>query len=251
MKTSRNFLLTVTLLLLFCSSSYAQDAKEIIKKADEKSRGLSSKGEMSMTIIRPKWSRTVTMKTWSKGSEYFLIYVKSPKKDAGQVFLKREKEMWNWIPAIERTIKIPPSMMMQSWMGSDFTNDDLVQESSIVKDYNHKLLGTEIVREKSCYKIELKPKPDAPVVWGKIIVWITKDGYDQWKAKYYDEDDFLVNIENSYNIKKMDDRSIPTKIEIIPADKKGQKTVLEFINMQFNITLDESFFSQQNMKKIR
>ncbi|MFC1731558.1 outer membrane lipoprotein-sorting protein [candidate division KSB1 bacterium] len=251
MKTLKKLILILMAPIFFSTSLLAQDAKEIIKKADDKSRGLSSKGEMSMTIIRPKWTRKVTMKTWSKGSEYFLIYVKSPQKDAGQVFLKREKEMWNWIPSIERTIKIPPSMMMQSWMGSDFTNDDLVQESSIVKDYNHKLLGTETVREKECYKIELKPKPDAPVVWGKIISWITKDGYDQWKALYYDEDGYLVNSENSYNIKKMDDRSIPTKIEIIPAGKKGQKTVLEFTYMQFNITLEESFFSQQNMKKIR
>ena len=230
---------------------YPQDALDIIKKADEKSRGQTSQGEMSMTIVRPKWSRTVTMKTWSKGTDYFMIYITAPQKDAGQVFLKRKTDMWNWVPSIERTIKIPPSMMMQSWMGSDFTNDDLVKESSIIKDYTHKLLGTETVREKECYKIELIPKPDAPVVWGKIIAWVTKDEYDLWKALYYDEDGYLVNTQNYFNIKKMDDRSIPTKIEIVPAEKKGQKTLLELNNMKFNKPIDDGFFSEQNMKKIR
>jgi len=136
-------------------------------------------------------------------------------------------------------------------MGSDFTNDDLVKQSSIVKDYKHKLLGKEFIREAECYKIELIPLPDAPVVWGKIISWITVNAYDQWKAEYYDEDMELVNIENAYDVKRMGDRDIPSRMEVIPVNKKGQKTVLEIISMTFNKPIPDDYFSQQNMKKIK
>lgn len=225
-------------------------AIDIIKKADEKGRGTTSQGEMTMTIIRPSWTRSVTMKSWQKGTSHSMILITSPAKDKGQMFLKIKTDMWNWVPSIQKMIKIPPSMMMQSWMGSDFTNDDLVKESSIVTDYSHKLLGKEIVREQNCYKIELIPKPSAAVTWGKIVVWITIDGFNQWKTEYYDEDMNIVNVMNAYNLKKMGDRIIPTKLEIIPTDKKGNKTVLETINITFNKPIDDSFFSQQNMKKL-
>ncbi len=244
-------LLSVFLLISWCGGALSQSAEEIVRKAHDKQRGESSYGEMSMTIIRPGWQRTIKMKSWSKGKDYFLIYITYPAKEKGQVFLKRGRDMWNWVPSIERTIKLPPSMMSQSWMGSDFTNDDLVEQSSIVNDFEHKLLGKVKVRDKICWKIELIPKPDAPVVWGKIILWITVDSYDIWAAEYYDEDNYLVNVENAYDIKKMGDREIPTRIEIVPVDKKGHKTILEIIDMKFNIPIDESFFSLQNMKRVR
>ncbi len=248
----KEFVLTIVAALIGCIL-YAQEltATEIVSKADQKSRGKTSQGEMTMTIVRPGWERTVSMKSWSKGDDYFLIYITEPAKDKGQVFLKRQKEMWNWVPSIERMIKIPPSMMMQSWMGSDFTNDDLVKQSSIVTDYDHKLIGEENVRGMDCYKIELIPHPDAAVVWGKIISWITKDGFNLWKSEYFDEDDVLVNTENAYNIQKMDDREIPSKFEMIPEDEPGKKTVMEMKDMKFNKPIDDSFFSQQNMKRIR
>jgi outer membrane lipoprotein-sorting protein len=190
------------------------------------------------------------MKSWSKGDKYFLIYITAPAKEKGQVFLKVDKEMWNYVPTISRMIKIPPSMMMQSWMGSDFTNDDLVKQSSIVVDYDHHLLAEETIRGKECYKLELIPHEDAAVVWGKIISWITKDGYDLWKSEYYDEEGELQNIENAYDIKDMGDRKIPTRMEIIPVDKEGQKTVLNIISTTFNKPIEDSFFSKQNMKKV-
>jgi outer membrane lipoprotein-sorting protein len=246
--------LALTLLLLpCCLFLQAQNltATDIIKKADDKNRGLSSQGTITMTVVRPDWSRTITMKSWSKNREYALVLITAPAKDKGQVFLKIKTEMWNWVPSIDKTIKIPPSMMLQSWMGSDFTNDDLVKQSSIVVDYTHKLLGKEKVRDMDCYKIELTPKPDAAVVWGKVIMWITVSGFDQWMAEYYDEDNKLVNVSNSYDIKHMGDRDIPTRMEMVPVTKKGQKTVMHFDVMQFNVPIDESFFSQQNMKKVR
>ena len=244
-------ILTLIAANLFSFSTFAQDVAEIIRRADEKFRGESSCGQTTMIIERPNWSREISMKTWSLGNDYSLIYITAPAKEKGQVFLKRKNEMWNWVPTIERMIKIPPSMMMQSWMGSDFTNDDLVRESSLVKDYNHKLLGEETIQEYECYKIELVPKPDAPVVWGKILMWVSKNEYHWLKAEYYDEDEELVNIEILSEIKKMDDREMPTRMEMIPADKEGHKTVMIFDELEFDVDLDESFFSQQNMRRIR
>jgi outer membrane lipoprotein-sorting protein len=225
-------------------------AKEIIARADEKTRGLSSQGEMTMSIVRPNWSRTVSLKAWSKGTDFSIILITAPAKEKGQVFLKRKNEMWNWVPSIDKMIKIPPSMMLQSWMGSDFTNDDLVKQSSIVVDYTHKLLGKEVIRGQECYKLELVPLPDASVVWGKIISWITVKGYDLWRSEYYDEDMILVNEENAYDIKRMGDRDIPTRMEMEPVNKKGNKTILLINTIRFNIPIEESFFSQQNMKKV-
>lgn len=245
---------TKILLLIFTFGaiiSNAQDIKEIVRKADEKFRGESSQGTMTMIIERPSWSREVTMKNWTLGNEFSMIYITAPAKEKGQVFLKRHNEMWNWVPTIERMIKIPPSMMMQSWMGSDFTNDDLVRESSLVKDYSQNLLGEETLEGYECYKIELIPHDDAPVVWGKVIMWVTKDEYHWLKAEYYDEDNVLVNTEILSDIKQMDDRKMPTRLEMIPADEEGNKTILIFEDIKFNIDLKESFFSQQNMRRIR
>jgi len=238
---------------LICVFAQAQDldVKTIVQRADEKFRGQSSESTMSMTIQRPSWSRTVEMKSWTLGTEYSMIYITAPAKERGQVFLKRESEMWNWMPSIERTIKIPPSMMMQSWMGSDFTNDDLVKESSLVKDYDHKLLGTDEIEGYQCYKIELLPHEDAAVVWGKILMWVTQEDYLWLKAEYYDEDGELINTEILSEIKHMDDRMMPTHLEMIPEDKPGQKTIMVFEQIKFNVDLKESFFSIQNMKRIK
>jgi len=259
MKVVLKYSLTKWFILLFTclmmNQALAQQdsisAREILRIADEKMRGLSSEGEYSMTIVRPTWSRTVIMKSWSKGTEYSMIYITSPAREKGQVFLKREKDMWNWVPSIERLIKIPPSMMMQSWMGSDFTNDDLLKESSVLKDYNHVLSGEENIRGYDCYKLSLYPREDAAVVWGKLVMWISKEGYHRLKTEYYDEDQYLINEENLFDIRRMDDREIPTRMEMVPMDKKGNKTIFRFLNVKFDIDIKESFFSQQNMKRVR
>lgn len=142
-------------------------------------------------------------------------------------------------------------MMMQSWMGSDFTNDDLVRESSLVKDYTHKLVDEETIENLVCYKIELIPFDDAPVVWGKVIMWISKKKYHWLRAEFYDEDGYLVNTEILSDIKPMDDREMPTRMEMIPADEEGHKTIMIFKKIDFDIKMKDSFFSQQNMKRIR
>jgi len=248
----RTIIFSIIVLFLNVNTGKAQTltAKEIITQADNLQRGENNKGEMSMTIIRPKWQRTITMKTWSKGRDYSMTYITSPVKDKGQVFLKRNSEMWNWVPTINRMIKIPPSMMSQGWMGSDYSNDDILKESSIVVDYTHKIIGSETLQEIECYKIELTPKENAAVVWGKVIKWISKDEYWQLKTEYFDEDEELIRTEMASEVKLFGDRRLPSKLEIIPADKPGQRTVVHIISSNFNVKLDEGFFSQQNMKRV-
>lgn len=226
-------------------------AKEIVAKADQKMRGETSMGEMKMTIVRPTWQREVQMKSWSKGDDYGLILITAPARDKGAAFLKRGKEIWNWQPTIDRTIKLPPSMMMQSWMGSDFTNDDLVKQSSIVTDYEHTLLGSETVEGRQCYKIQLIPKEDAAVVWGKVIMWIDKQEYMQMKTEFFDEDGYLINTMTGKNIKLLGGKLLPAILEVQPADEPGNKTIVEYLTLEFEVPIDESFFSVQNMKRVR
>lgn len=242
--------LIFTLILLY-STSYSQDAKEIVQKADELMRANSSYSELKMQIVKPDWSRTMGMKAWALEPDYTLIYITEPARDKGSVTLKRKNEVWNWLPSAQKVIKIPPSMMLQSWMGSDFTNDDLVRQSSIVEDYNHSLLGEEKLNNYDCYKIEMIPKPEAGVVWGKVISWIVKEKYLQLKTDYYDEDGTLVKSFNGSNEVKMDDRIIFSHWEMVPYDKPGNKTILDYEKIDFNINIDESFFSEQNMKRVR
>lgn len=236
---------------LVVTGARGQTAKEIIRNADQLMKGNSSKGEMRMEIIRPNWSREISMKTWSIGNEYSLTLITSPARDAGTGFLKREKELWNWQPTIDRVIKMPPSMMMQSWMGSDFTNDDLVRESSIVKDYQHKLLGDTTIEGYTAWKLELIPNEDAPVVWGRILAYIEKENYFQLLFKYYDEDGFLINTMKLSEIKQLGSRTIPTRLEMIPAENPDQKTVLIYLDMEFDLAIEEQFFSLQNLKRLR
>lgn len=179
-------------------------AKEIVKKADDNMRGNTSIADITIVIVRPTWKRELSMKAWTKGEDYSMILITSPAREKGTVFLKRIKEVWNWIPAIERNIKLPPSMMSQSWMGTDFTNDDLVKEASSVSDYEHTHLGKEVIAGKECYKIEMVPKASAAIVWKKVIVWIDTSDFLQLKAEFYDEDGELVNRMNSSEIKLMD-----------------------------------------------
>jgi len=239
------------LLFIFSSFTIGQTAKEIVKKSNDNNMGLTSQGISKMTVIRPDWSREVEMKSWSKGLDYYLIYITSPARDKGQVFLKRKLELWNWMPSIGRMIKLPPSMMMQSWMGSDFTNDDLLKQSSLVIDYEHTIVAEEKVEDLETWKIEFIPKPDAPVVWGKITMWITKAHYLQIKVEYFDEMLELINTMIGSNIKNVGDRMLPMKMEMLPADKPGHKTMLEYSEIVFDKPINDRFFSQQNMKKVK
>ncbi|MCH7514342.1 MAG: outer membrane lipoprotein-sorting protein [Bacteroidetes bacterium] len=244
-------LMAIFILLIFASVASGQTALEIIEKADKKMQGTSSKTEMIMRIVRPDWTREIGIKGWALDKEYSLMLITSPARDKGSAFLKRESEIWNWQPSIDRVIKLPPSMMMQSWMGSDFTNDDLVKESSIVRDYSHTLEGDTTINGRDAWKIVLIPNEDAAVVWGKIEAYITKEDYLQLLFRYYDEDDFLVNTMILSDIKEMGGRTIPTRLEIIPAENPDQKTEIIYKSMEFDIDINSNFFSIQNMKRVR
>jgi outer membrane lipoprotein-sorting protein len=229
----------------------AQTATEVIAKADKVMRGSSSTSEITIQIIRPTWSREMSMKTWSKGDDHSAVLITAPAKDAGTVFLKRDKEVWNWVPAIERNIKMPPSMMSQSWMGTDFTNDDLVKEFSVVQDYTHKFVGEETIAGRICWIIEMTPRPDAAVVWGKVKVWVDQQDFLQLKVENYDEDGYLVNSMIASDIKTMGGRLIPTRMEMLPADEPGNKTVMIYKSIQFNVAIDDAVFSVEQMKRLK
>ncbi len=227
-------------------------AYDIVKKADEKWNGEESGfSRMSMTIVRPTWQRTVEIKSWSMGDDYSLALITAPARDKGQTFLKRKNEMWSWNPSINRMIKLPPSMMSQGWMGSDYTNDDILNESSVVDDYEHSLEGEEEIDGKVCYKVKLVAKENAGILWGHQLWWVDKKEFMLVKAELYDEDSYLVRTEIASGFSVLDGRLLPTHIELIPAEEEGNKTILTIVEMKFNVKMEESFFSQQNMKSIR
>jgi outer membrane lipoprotein-sorting protein len=247
---NRNPLFLLIALFFVSTVSRAQNALEIVRKADDLMRGKSSYALITMTIVKPDWQRTMTMKAWSLEPEYALIYVTEPARDKGTVTLKRRNEVWNWLPSVQKVIKIPPSMMLQSWMGSDFTNDDLVRASSIVKDYTHTVLGRELYDGVECYKIQLIPKPEAGVVWAKVLVWISSGDFLELKTEYYDEDGRLVKSFLGSKVKRFGDRRLPAHWEMIPYNSPGDKTILDYNELAFNIRITADFFSLQNMTRI-
>jgi len=247
----RDAFIHVVALVLFAAPLRAQDAKEIVNRANNLMHGASTYSEISMSITKPEWSRTIEMKVWALEPDYALVYVTAPARDRGTVTLKRKSEVWNWLPSVQRVIKIPPSMMLQSWMGSDFTNDDLVRQSSLVDDYAHAIIGEGEIAGHRTWKIELVPKPETGVVWGKLVMWISQDGYLEIRTDYFDEDGVLVKSFTGSDIKLFDGRRLPAHWEMIPANEPGKKTVLEYRQLRFNEKFDQSYFSEQNMKRVR
>ena len=241
----------ITTMLLVSTLAFAQNAQEIVRQSEQTMRGQSSVGEMEMIIVRPSWERTISFKSWTMGTDYSMTLVTAPAREDGNTFLKRENELWQYDPAINRMFKLPPSMMSQGWMGSDFSNDDIIKETSLAEDYTHSILGAETLDGHTAWKIELTPKANAAVVWGKMIVWIEQQDYLQLKAEYYDEDDYLIKTETASNIQTMDGRRIPTHFVIVPAEEEGNETIMNIKTIDFNINIDQSFFSQQNMKSLR
>ncbi len=227
-------------------------AKEVVQKSFNRFLGKSSFSIMEMKIERPTWSRSVTMQNWSLGTQYYITYITAPARDNGEVFLKYKKDMWNYIPAINRLIKIPPSMMMQSWMGSDFTNNDLMKQNSIVTDYTHKFNKSEKYGGYTCYVITLKPLPEAAVVWGSIKIWIAKSNLNALKTEFFDTHGNLIKTEKASRLKIMGGRLLPSFLEMISNTKKGHRTVINIIYQEFNVKgINAGFFSIQRIKSLR
>ena len=244
------FFLLLGVFLSFSSKVYTQDlsALEVVKRMDEQAYGGHVSSHVKMTIERPKWTRTMEMKSWSIGNDFSIILITSPAREKGISYLKREREMWNYQPTIDRVIKLPASMMSQSWMGSDFKNDDLVRQSSIVNDYTHSFSNSQ---SDGHYVIESIPNPDAPVVWGRVKMWIDKKNMIQTKVMFYDEDDDLVQTIQASRVKKLGDRYLATYLELEPADEPGKKTIMEYLEMDFKTKHNPDFFSIQRMKRLR
>lgn len=238
-------------LLAFSFYVTAQDATDIVRQSEENVRGTQSTSTLEIRTVRPSWERTMVAKTWSKGLDQNLILVTEPARDKGTVFLKRDKEIWNYVPTIERSVKLPPSMMMQSWMGTDFSNDDLVNESSTLVDYDHEITGETTIEGLDCWIITFTPKPEAPVVWGKIINYISKVDYLQLKGEFYDEDGYLINTMQGFDVKDLNGRKLPTRIRMTPAEEDGHYTEMIYRDLDFNAKLSDTFFSIQNMKRLR
>ena len=223
---------------------------EIIDEVDRLMRGESSAGVMRMEIDTEHWSRALEMRIWSLGTEHSLVRVESPAREAGTATLMVENEVWNYLPNVDRTIKVPPSMMLGSWMGSHFTNDDLVKESRLIEDYDI-VISHEGPRDgEDVWEFTLTPKPDAPVIWGRIEQQIRKrDRMPLW-ANYYDEDGTLVRTMNFSDFKVMGGRTLPARMIMEPTDGE-ERTVVTYLELEFDVGLDEDFFSLRNLRARR
>ena len=241
------------------SPSYALTGLDIINKSDKAVRGDSQIALVEITIKTRRWTRTMKMKTWdNRVSKKSFSEILAPKKDAGNRFLmiSTEKLMWHYNPDIGKEIKIHPSMMLQSWMGSDFTNDDIVKESSIVEDYIHTLDGKVTMDGQECYKVTLKPKPDAAVVWGKLVYYARVSDFLPVKEEFYDQHDKMKKIMTCGKFRKMHDRVVPTEYTMRTLKKRrddeekaDEYTMMVIKDVAYNIKIQNSVFSLQNLKR--
>jgi outer membrane lipoprotein-sorting protein len=225
--------------------------RELIDQVERTLWGRTNHGVSEMTVITPSWKRTLRLHFWMERPERTFIRIDAPAKEAGIGSLRIEDEMWNYLPKIERIIKIPPSMMLQPWMGSDLTNDDLVKESSAVEDYRHTLQGTEAVDGQQVYRVESIPKPDAAVVWGKLIYKIRVDNRLPLRVEYYDERGELIKVLRYEDARKLGGRLIPTRWVVQPKEKPGHRTVFVIKEIDFNTPIADSIFSLRNLQRRR
>lgn len=239
--------------LLFFSTSHADQspsAKELIQAAIDNFRGLSSYSEATMTIHRPDWERTVAMKVWTEGLDNSLVRITAPAKDKGSGTLLLDNDMWSYSPKINRVIKIPSSMSNQSWMGSDFSNNDIARADDIIELYTHTLLETRKQQGKTVYVIQSVPKEDAPVVWGKEILTIDEH-HVLLKHEFYDQDNVLIKALTTSNIKLIDGKHVALSERMQKADKEDEWTEFKSSVVKFNIKLNKNTFTLLNLRNVR
>jgi hypothetical protein len=230
--------------------------QDIVAGGERSMRGDRTVCECRMTVTSPRLSRprVVAFHSWGDvpGRRSF-IRILEPAKDAGTGFLKLHPNLWMYVPRVERTIRVPPSMMLQSWMGSDFSNDDLVRESSELEDYDHVLLGVDPGSDKSdgrrSYVIEYRPHEDAPVVWGRIVAWIDAEVSTPLFQEFYDEDGTKIRELKFSDVREVDGRHVPHRWMLTPLDKPGHLTVIDVDSMRYDIEIDEAVFTTRNLKK--
>lgn len=228
------------------------DPLEIIDRVDRLLRGDSSRGVATMEVVTEHWERQMTMEIWSLGTDHSLVRLRAPRKDAGTATLKAGDDIWNYLPKVDRTIKIPASMMGGSWMGSHFTNDDLVKNSRLIEDYDIAISfdGADGDGE-AVWDLALVPKPEAPVVWGRIEYRVgQRDGLPRW-ARFFDEDGELARTLAYGSYREFAGRRLPAVIEMTPADKPEERTLLRYEELEFDVNLESSFFSLRNLQRGR
>ncbi len=240
----------ILIAVVFISSLvFSQTAGGIIKKAEDAIKGETSTADIVMTIKTPDYSRSLEMESWWVGNDKALIVTKAPKKEAGNKTLKLKNEMWSYLRNTETTIKIPPSMMLQSWNGSDFTNDDLVRESNLNRDYDTRIIAEDKIAGENTWKIELIPKPDAPVVWGKIYYWVRKADYLPALVQYYDEKGGMMRYMTYTDIKDFHGKTLPGEWTMYSKTKEGHQTTITLKDMRFNVNIPDRKFSFQELER--
>ena len=202
-----------------------------------------------MTVKTPRWQRALELQAWIDRPRRSFIRILGPAKEAGIASLRIGAEMWNYLPTVERTIKIPPSMMMQPWMGSDFTNDDLVKESSLVDDYTHRIIGSDTVGGTPSYVVESTPKPDAPVVWGRIVFRVRKADFLPVREEFYDERGALVRVMSFSDVRSLGGRTVPTRWEMRPVGKPENVTTVVMTSAIYDAPISSDIFTQRNLTK--
>jgi outer membrane lipoprotein-sorting protein len=235
---------------LFLTSLYAREFKsadEIVEEGFNYLRDKTSYALLEMTIHRHDWERRMMIKAWTKGQEQSLIKIISPPKDDGNATLKKGPEMWIFNPKVNRIIKLPPSMMAQSWMGSDFSNNDLAKSDSLIKDYTHKITGTKIHDGKKVYIIESIPKPKAPVVWGMLKLEIRED-LIFLSEEFYDEDLKPVKIMTGHDIQMMGGKLFPKLWKMRKTDTADEYTELNYHEVEFDFGINEDMFTMSSLK---
>jgi len=228
-----------------------QTAEEIVDRVDRLLRGNSSRGTVTMEIVTEHWTRSMEMRIWSLGTDYSLIRVLSPRKDAGTATLKSENEIWNYLPRVDRTIKLPASLMGAAWMGSHFTNDDLVKESRIIEDYDIEISFDGEREGAAVWEFTLTPRPEAAVVWGRIEERVRQDDLMPLWVRYYDDRGDLVRTMVFSEFQVMGGRLVPAHMVIEPADKPGESTTITYGDLEFDVGLESSFFSLQRLRDDR
>jgi Outer membrane lipoprotein-sorting protein len=241
--------LVLVLTCLTPAATAGQTSLEIIDQVDRLLRGDSSRGTIEMQIRTENWERSLRMQAWSLGTDFSLIRVASPAREAGTATLKADTEVWNYLPRVDRTIKVPASMMMGSWMGSHFTNDDLVHESRLIEDYDISIIFDGPADGDEVWDLRLVPKPEAPVVWDRIDYRVRQADLMPLWAKYFDEDQELVRTLSFQDFVEMGGRLVPARMVVQPQDKPDESTVIIYHDLEFDIGLTEDFFSLRNLRR--
>jgi hypothetical protein len=240
-----------TLMALRLLAGAGETPHEIIDRIDRLLRGESSHGRATMEVVTAHWERNLSMEMWSLGTEHSLVRIVAPAKEAGTATLKSGDDIWNYLPKVDRTIKIPASMMMGAWMGSHFTNDDLVKESRLVEDYEIEIDFEGARNGVEVWEFVLTPRPEAAVVWGRVEYEVRKNDLMPMWARYYDEDGKLVRTLTFGEFRSFGGRTVPTVMDMRPEDEPGERTTVRYESLEFGIAIDESFFSLQNLKSRR